>query len=671
MKFKDYLNSLVSRRKSNPATSKSYHQSISKKNSHESNASADCHYDICGYEDISGVGNDDQHSRTQILLARHAELINSIVETRSSQENTFSPCAQCRIVQQSSPIIPPPPPLPPKLSIEPQTPVTNRNYSSTLATSNPRRECQHHSKQYYQQQQPFSYQIPLTSSQYSTPNPSVNSSSSSSLWTTTASLSKKQRSRIRTNPWIGTPTNNRTSTFIESAHLFNQHVLPDPSSLQPEYGIYDPTYRGSPSGLTHSESFPQTTSSASIHIIKPPSPPSVVPPLSSIPTQTSSIVLHQSDSGHGFSLASSRVINSSSSSSPPSSSSSSPDDTSADGIVTHDKPSNRQKKLKKKTSSISPLLRKKSPRRALKTEQHFYSNTISSDSGSLTRRTKIRQIPGSVVAHHRQQRSAGVMKTNLNRSSLERKHQNPPSQSSSSQSVNDHFSLEFEEILENERSCQQRNERLSPAQSPFILPLDGTLTKTNSRAILKHIEEIENEIRLIKSLDLTHDNEDDDDDDDDDHAEEEYVFSPHAYPEDDNIDLENESHHDTEETEIKDDRQSIYDQVDQWVEKCLTTTTTTTDTITNSTDSPATLLHTECDQLSNSIKDYVVCVCSHDDQQATVLPPPATKRMTTFYLSSIPSRPTKRTSSFVSEPFKLEELLRVTQNFKSIHECPF
>ncbi|CAF5196838.1 unnamed protein product, partial [Rotaria sp. Silwood1] len=37
-----------------------------------------------------------------------------------------------------------------------------------------------------------------------------------------------------------------------------------------------------------------------------------------------------------------------------------------------------------------------------------------------------------------------------------------------------------------------------------------TLTKTNSRAILKHIEEIENEIRLIKNLDLNNGDDDDD-----------------------------------------------------------------------------------------------------------------------------------------------------------------
>ncbi|CAF4964679.1 unnamed protein product, partial [Rotaria socialis] len=78
---------------------------------------------------------DDQHSRTQVLLARHAELVNTIVGTRSPHDNTLSSCSQCRILQQASPVIPPPlpPPLPPKLLLEQQTSFSNRNYSSTLA----------------------------------------------------------------------------------------------------------------------------------------------------------------------------------------------------------------------------------------------------------------------------------------------------------------------------------------------------------------------------------------------------------------------------------------------------------------------------------------------------------------------------------------------------------
>jgi hypothetical protein len=388
MKFKDYLNSLVSKRKSSTSSSKSHHKSINTKTHQESiPPSTDCHYDICGYEDINGMVPDDQHSRTQILLARHADLVNTIVGARSPHDNTFSSCTQCRISHQPSPMIPPssiPPPLPPKLSLEQQISFANRNYSSTLATCSPRRECQ-------QQQQPQQKSYHPThhiSSQYSTPNPSVMSSSSSSLWTTTASLSKKQRSKIRTNPWIGnTSTNNRPSTFIESSNGFNHQTSPPiPSLSQPEYGIYDPTFRTSPPGLIHSESFPQTTSNGNIHLINLPSPP---PPA---PAPTSSVILHQSDSGHGFSLTSSRVIDSSSSSSSsssPPSSSSSPDNTSGDGILLNDKQHYRQKKLKKKIPSTSPpSLMKRSPKRNNNTQEHFCPNAISSDSGSLTRRTK-------------------------------------------------------------------------------------------------------------------------------------------------------------------------------------------------------------------------------------------------------------------------------------------
>src|SRR5437764_389826 len=97
MKFKDYLNSLVSKRKSSKSSSKSHHKPINTKNPQESIPSADYHYDVCGYEDVNGIIPDDQHSRTQILLARHAELVNTIVGTRSSHENIFPSCTQCRI----------------------------------------------------------------------------------------------------------------------------------------------------------------------------------------------------------------------------------------------------------------------------------------------------------------------------------------------------------------------------------------------------------------------------------------------------------------------------------------------------------------------------------------------------------------------------------------------
>jgi len=196
--------------------------------------------------------------------------------------------------------------------------------------------------------------------------------------------------------------------------------------------------------------------------------------------------------------------------------------------------------------------------------------------------------------------------------------------------------------------------------SPPPIIFSPTLAKTNSRAILKHIEEIENEIRLIKNLDLTNDDDDD-----------EYVLSPRAYPEED-IDLgdENDDNNNDpvveEEDKIKDERKSISEQVDQWVEKCLNTP--------NNSNNPTTRLHTECDHLSNTIKDYVVYVCSNDDQQTSSIPSTpqkSTKLMTAFYLSSIPIRTTKRTSSFIDNPLKLENAQTVKNHLKSIHECPF
>lgn len=261
------------------------------------------------------------------------------------------------------------------------------------------------------------------------------------------------------------------------------------------------------------------------------------------------------------------------------------------------------------------------------------------------------------------------------------------SRSSSSRSIDDHFSLEFEEILENERSCKQRKEKqpstkivssasLSSRKNPFILPLDGTniqlpspppivfsptLTKTNSRAILKHIEDIENEIRLIKNLDLTRDDNDEDED--------EYILSTHPFPED--INLQSETPEDdvnNEEIENKGDRKLINEQVDEWVEKCLQAT--------NNTTHPTARLHTECDKLSNTMKDYVVCVCSNDDQKSSSEPKPSEpentiKLMTAFYLSSVPARATKRTFSFINEPVKQEKPQSVKDDLQSIYECPF
>ena len=705
MKFKDYLNSLVSKRKNSSSSSKSQLKPVNVHKHPEAASSADCHYDICGYEDVNSLLSDDQHSRTQLLLARHAELVNNIVGTRSPYENKCLSCPQCRLSQQPSPMMHPssmliPPPLPPKLSLAQQNSFSNHNYSSTLATCSPRRECQH------------AHPAHGMPSQYSTPNPSLISSSSSSLWTTNPSLSKR-RSRIRTNPWIGnTSTTNRSSTCIDSSSACHQHAPASmlPAASQPEYCIYDPTFRTTPPGLMHSESFPQATSNGNISAINPstgaPAPALPLPP--TLPA--SSIILHQSDSGHGFSLSSSRIIDSSSSSSASCSapsSSSSPDNTSADGHSSKDASHHRQKKFKKKNPSpSSPLTSHANAKRHTTVEPHFCAPTISPDGGSLTRRSKgkprtnestrvttldklalahsssssspVHRTSPPVTLQYRYQRPPALTpKTSPMKSPISQTHRLRASRSpsSSSPSIDDHFSLEFEEIVENERLQKHRNDMptsaASPRKSPFILPLDdtnvklsgsssspppplsktppppvlfsSTLTKTNSRAILKHIQEIENEIRMIKNLDI---DQHDDDDDDEHNPVNDFILSPRAYPEDD-LDLDEDN--------IEDGRQLIYEQVDQWVEKCLTTGT--------NTNNPAVRLHNECDRLSDTIKDYVGCVCPSDE--------PPEQVMRAFYISSMPSRKTRRAVSFIDQPLQLEASPAVTPTLKTIHECPF
>ena len=387
MKLKDYLHSLVSRRRSIGSTSKSEAKLLHNGKQPESATCVDCHYDICGYEDVNTLLPDDQRTRTHLLLSRHAELVSNIVESRSpsSHENTLShsSCLQCRLSHFQTTCIPPPlppPPLPPKLSFDGATSFSNRNYSSTLATCSPRRECQ--------QMPPMS----VLSSQYSTPNPSM-ISSSSSLWTNGNNLSKKQRSRIRTNPWIGKTLNpTRPTTFIESDCGSYAHSL-IPNSKQPEYCLYDPAFRTSPPGLIHSESFPQTMSNGNIQMIASPgpllAPPPLPPPGISSAVPQSNIILHRSDSGHGFSLSSSRVIGSSSSSASPPSTSSSPDSTSVDGPLSNGKISHRQRKYRKTNSSISPnSLIDHHSKPLHRTELFFQTNTIATDNLPLAQRTR-------------------------------------------------------------------------------------------------------------------------------------------------------------------------------------------------------------------------------------------------------------------------------------------
>ncbi|CAF4681031.1 unnamed protein product [Rotaria sp. Silwood1] len=505
MKLKEYLNFLVSRRKSN-ASSKSHKP----KSHHQSLSSTDCHYEICGYDDVNKVSIDNHHNRTEMLLTRHAQLVNTIIGIRS-QENLCSSCSHCRMLQQSQEK---------NLSL-------NHNYSSTLATSNPRRECQS--------------------------NQTMLSTSNNSLWTKT-----RQRSKIRTNPWINTI---RTS--------------------QAEYSIHGPK---SSSTLIHSESFPQTISNGNIHSINP-----------------SNIILHQSDSGHGFSLSSSRIIDSSS-----------PDITSIDGPLLDDK------------QNISYT-------------NHIEQYIPSEIKTPSDKKRKIRSIQS------RYQRS---LNTRTSSSSKKSMNHNYHSRSSSPRLSNDHFSIEFEEIVENEHTHKQK----SPIRkSPFILPLDdtdvklssplpilystATLKKTDSHTILNHIEEIENEIRMMTNLKFDND--------------EQIHSSTIIYPK-------------------EDEKRFIQEQVNQWVEQCLTANNNN-----NNNNHSTNLLHTKCEHLSNTLKDYVVCVCSNDDYETSTLPKSQNENelMTTFYISSIST--IKRTLSLLDQSLQQSKSRTITKDFKFMHECPF
>lgn len=483
MKLKEYLNSLVSRKKksTSPKTYKptSHHQSIS---------SADCHYEICGYEDIGNVSTETQPSRTEVLLSRHAHLVDTIVGIRS-QENLSSSCSHCRMLHPS----------------HEQTLPLPHTYSSTLATCNPHRENQ---------------------------NQTTISSSNNSLWTNV-----RQRSKIRTNPWIQT-----TRTF------------------QPEYSIYEPIKA---STLIHSESFPQTISNVNMKGVK-----------------QSNKILHHSDSGHGFSLTSSRAIDSSSS-----------DNTSSDGPSLDDKQHTSYMNPNEQYLPVKPTICSARKRRLNKIIQARYTN-----SSNIRVPTPIRPM-----------------------------NRNPYSNSVSPRLVNDRFSMEFEEIVENEYSPKQQS---PPQRSPFILPLDSTtLQKTNSRTILKHIQEIENEIQMIKNLNFGHDS---------------HILSSAIFAQ------ENE-------------QQSIHEKVDQWVEECLTT----------NQNHAAKLLHTELNHLSNTMQDYVGCVCPNDDDKISSSPQPEkdTEVMTAFYLTTLPMM--KRRYSSIDQFVQPSDPEMINKDVKFMHESPF
>ena len=160
MKLKDYFHSLVSKRKS------------STKSSHRAKSTVDSPYEIsiC----------DETRSRTELLLNRHAELVNSIVQTRASQPNIDRP----------------------SLSDQPSH-SSQRSYSSTLNMFG----------------------------RSTDPSSSV-SSSHQSLW-----IKSRQRTKIRTNPWIS-----------------------NVSTPHPTTG-----------GLIHSESFPLTIGNGTSHTsVSPP-----------------------------------------------------------------------------------------------------------------------------------------------------------------------------------------------------------------------------------------------------------------------------------------------------------------------------------------------------------------------------------------------------------------
>ena len=468
MKLKDYLNSLVSRRKSN-STAKPPKFKIPQ----ETVSATDCHYEICDSSVLKKFASNENPNRTEFLLNQHAQLVNAIVGIQS-QTNS---CSHCRTAPSSC------------------------HYANTLST------CHIHHEHPYQ-------------SQISTSN--------NSLYTKT-----RQRTKIRTNPWIYRSYQSQSKTCTANP----------PNST---------------SGLIHSESFPQTLANGNTRLTNP-----------------SNRNLHQSDSGHGFSLSSSRIIDSSS-----------PDNTSNDGILRDEKHSG----------------------------ECSLPKTIPSDQKRKSKRS----------SHSRYQRPSNVRVSSPKKVYMNRQSQ---IRNSSPRLVNDHFSIQFEEVVENERLHQQR----SPThQSPFILPLDelyttstssssalhsASLKKSDSRAILKHIEEIENEIQLITNLNL---------------EQEDQMLSSNDFTKENN-------------------RHSIHEQVDQWIEQCLTIPQ----------NNPNSLLHIECDHLSNTIKDYVTCVYPNEK-------PKSTEMMTAFYLSATPPPPPKRTKSLIGQSFQI-----ASKDCKSTHECPF
>ena len=424
MKFKDYLSSLISKRKTNSS------KSILPKSQRPSNLGQ---YEITTVDESSPSLINDRCSRTELLLARHAQLVNTIVRTRTSEKNSESSICQPRLSQ-----------------------ILQGNSCRTYSSSSTMPHVNHHSME---------------------DNP---------LW-----IKTRQRTKIRTNPWLKT-----TSVSSDYTDETLNHLKNDARQM---------------SGLIHSESFPLTML------------------MGTVPSKTRN--LHHSDSGHGFSLSSSRMIDSSS-----------PDDVSIKDDTYHLSLSNGMRRSSEGIIS-------------------FHGISLNNDNFVLPSKTS------------RYQRSSKAR-----RSSTEHIR-------SSRRGYHEQYSINFDDIAEDRSySPQQTN--------PFILPLDtnsGNLspieTPTNSRTILQHMEEIEKEIRLIQNLDFESND------------------------------------------QVNDQRHSIHQQVDQWVDACLTDP---------KIGRPSQLLPAKnCEQDKSSSNKNV-------------------EIMTAFYLTSMPS-----------------EKLSPSQNSKPIRECPF
>ncbi|CAF0937959.1 unnamed protein product [Didymodactylos carnosus] len=599
--------SLLSKRKTRSSQQKQQQASIKcSKSTHEN---VDCQYDVYndqqqhhphhylqplhyyhGIDDPSNTNNSrhcgNDTGRTKLLLARHAQLVNTII----GQRNESSFCNHHSYLPGTPRISALPPPLPPKndfYNSNSSVAVSNRNYYGTLATCSPRREC---------------------CAQYSTTNSkSSNNDNNTNSWST----SSKQRTRIKTNPWIHSP----------------KWCRPTPSTcLCPtavDYCLYDPSVGNS---LPHSESYPKTVLEQ-LHQTKKQQQQENSPIV--IVNPKVATVLHQSDSGQGFSLSSIGEINSSSSSSSPSSSIV---DNSISSLISSSSDEKKMITPNIRLQRKSNLNQLESPAIIVKNQPNtndIRSKTVVTpplSSRIVNERKKILskekgyvRSPSDQTPPSRQQHRGSSMfhMTSTNDPAIR-------SRSSSSHSVDDHFSLQFEEIVEqcsssnnnNKRLLQQRNVGQTPSiPGPFILPLSldndslqpplaTTLTKsTNSRAILKHIQDIENEIRLMKNLDKPEEEE----------QEEEEEESPYSV-----LDIDTND----------DRRNTIYEQVDLWVEKCLKTQETDIN-----------LLHNESTRLSDTIKDYMVFVCSdnEDEKKNLTLPTESnSKLMTAFYVSSTP-----------------------------------